>query len=275
MSVTPHDGLIAVVKRDRPNRAPRVAVYDMAAMPWIASGPSGIWQQNIRSDPAAGRWFGGVRFEPLSRSGVHRHLGPAASYMLSGSLVDHVTRMAGGQALINLTGAVHDVICYDAALVVARVDGPVLYPRHQDGVLADLGLEAGKAGETIDTTVGQPADLLIDVEGLTEAPGPVPGVTRRTLFDYAGEAWRARYTQLVLAPGTEVPAHVTTGMTDLFVLAGELRAGEAAAGSGCYVVIDADTELTLSSRYGARLLAWADGPARWLDGAERGDLYGY
>src|SRR6185437_6451504 len=147
------------------------------AAEWVPSGPRGIWQQNIRSDSANGRWFGGVRFEPLSRSGVHRHLGPAASYMLSGSLVDHVTRMSSGQALINLTGAVHDVICYDAALVVARVDGPVLYPRDEDGVLASLGAEAEKAGVSMDATVGQPADVLINVEAQTSVPGPVPGVS--------------------------------------------------------------------------------------------------
>src|ERR1700722_9045330 len=162
----------------------RVAVYDMAATKWVPSGPSGVWQQNIRSDPAAGRWCGGVRFEPLSRSGVHRHLGPTASYMLSGSLMDHVTRMSGGQAVMNYTGAVHDVICYDAALFVARIDGPILYPRAEDGVLGELGVAAGKAGEAIDTTIGQPSDLVVDVEAMAEAPGAVPGVTRRALFDY-------------------------------------------------------------------------------------------
>src|SRR5580658_2889035 len=129
----------------------------MAATAWVAAGPAGVSQQNIRSDPAAGRWFGGVRFAPLARSGVHRHLGPAASYMLSGSLVDHVTRMSGGQAVINLTGAVHDVICYDASLFVARVDGPILYPRHEAGVLNELGLAADRAGETIDATIGEPS----------------------------------------------------------------------------------------------------------------------
>jgi len=59
------------------------------------------------------------------------------------------------------------------------------------------------------------------------------------------------------------------------VLAGELRVGDEAAGSGCYVTIDAETELTMSSRYGARLLAWTDGPMRWLDGEARDDLYGW
>jgi hypothetical protein len=41
------------------------------------------------------------------------------------------------------------------------------------------------------------------------------------------------------------------------------------------VTIAADTALDLSSRYGARLLAWADGPASWRDGEKRGDLYGW
>ncbi|HEX3883839.1 MAG TPA: hypothetical protein VHW66_14365 [Stellaceae bacterium] len=255
------------------NKAPRVSVYNMTETEWVPSGPTGIWQQNIRNDPAAGRWFGGVRFEPLSRSGVHRHLGPAASFMLGGSLVDHVTRMSGGQAVINLTGAVHDVICYDTSHFVARVDGAILYPRDRNGVLDELGAAAANAGESVDETVGQPADLI--VEAVAPLPGPVAGLARQPLFDYAGEAWQARYAQLVMAPGTQVPAHVTTGMTDLFVLAGEIRAGDEPAGSGCYVVIEAETELTLSTRYGARLLAWADAPVRWLDGRDRGDLYGF
>ena len=257
------------------NRLPRIAVHSMTATEWVPSGPVGVWQQNIRSDSAAGRWFGGVRFEPLARSGVHRHLGPVGSYILSGSLVDHVTRMTGGQAVINLTGAVHDVICYDASIFIARVDGPILYPRNRTGVLNELGLEADQAGESVDATIGQPADICIDADALPPIPGPVPGLTRRMLFDYAGERWQARYCQLVFAPGTVVPAHAVTAMTDLFVLAGELRVGDDAAGSGCYVTIDAETELTMSSRYGARLLAWTDGPMRWLDGEARDDLYGW
>jgi quercetin dioxygenase-like cupin family protein len=251
-----------------------IAVHDMSATQWSPSGPSGIWQQNIRSDRSAGRWFGGVRFEPLSRSGIHRHLGPAASFMLSGSLVDHATRMAGGQAVINLTGAVHDVICYNAALVVARVDGPILYPRNTDGVLDELGAAASEAGERIEETIGQPADILVDADALTAIPGPVPGITRRMLYDYAGQPHRARFMQLALAPGTRIPSHTATGMVDFFMLAGEISLGGVAAGSGCYVTINADTEVMLTSRYGARL-TWADGPASWHDGVERGDLYGW
>lgn len=252
-----------------------VSVYDMAAVKWRESGPTGVWQQDIRSDRGLGRYFGGVRFAPLARSGVHRHLGPAASYMLSGSLVDHASHAVAGQAFINMTGAVHDVICCAPVLNVARVDGAVLYPGDQDGVLNELGLRAAAAGERVDATVGQLPNLTITVEALTPVPGPVIGMARRMLYDYANEPWQARYSQLLLAPGTEVPAHRTTGMTDLFVMAGGVQVGDLQAGSGCYVVIEAEAELCIASRYGARVLAWADGPVRWLDGAPRGDLYGH
>lgn len=253
----------------------RVSVYDMATLKWAESGPTGVWQQDVRSDRTTGRYFGGVRFAPLARSGLHRHLGPTASYMLAGLMLDHSMRASGGQALINMTGAVHDVICYEAALNVARVDGAVLYPKDEDGVLNELGLRAAAAGETVDATVGQTPNLCFDIEAVTAAPGPVKGVARRMLYDYANEPWQARYSNLLLAPGTKIPAHRTTGMTDLFVLAGEARFGGEAAGSGCYVVLDAETELAIESRYGCRLLAWADGPVQWLDGATRSDLYGH
>ena len=256
-------------------QARRVSVYDMAELKWVESGPAGVWQQDIRSEPDKGRYFGGVRFAPLARSGVHRHLGPAASYMLAGLLVDHATYASAGQALINMTGAVHDVICYEPVLNVARVDGAILYPKDEDGVLNELGQRAAAAGEKVDATVGQTPNLCFSIEQLTPVPGPVPGCARRMLYDYAGEPWQARFVNLLLAPSTKTPAHRTTGMTDLFVLAGEVRIGHERAGSGCYAVIDADTELAIETRYGARLLAWADGPVQWLDGAARGDLYGH
>ena len=255
--------------------ARRVSVYDMAELKWAESGPKGVWQQDIRSDRTTGRYFGGVRFAPLARSGLHRHLGPTASYMLAGLLIDHSMRARGGQALINMTGAVHDVICYEPVLNVARVDGAVLYPKDEDGVLNALGLRAAAAGETVDATVGQTPNLCFDIEAVTAVPGPVKGVARRMLYDYANEPWQARYANLLLAPGTKIPAHRTTGMTDLFVLSGEVELGGVAAGSGCYAVLEAETELAIESRYGCRLLAWADGPVQWLDGSARGDLYGH
>lgn len=265
----------SATQRQSAQNVRRISVYDMGTLDWVASGPPGVWQQDIRSDRSAGRYFGGVRFEPFARSGVHRHLGPAASYMLSGTLTDHASHVVGGQAFINMTGAVHDVICYAPVLNVARVDGAILYPGDEDGVLNELGLQAAEAGESIDTTIGQAPNLCITVDALVPVPGPVPGAARRLLYDYANEDWQARYCQLLLAPGTTVPMHRTTGMTDLFVISGEVSLGGEPAGSGAYVVIDAETELSIESHYGARVLAWADGPVQWSDATGLADLYGY
>jgi hypothetical protein len=41
------------------------------------------------------------------------------------------------------------------------------------------------------------------------------------------------------------------------------------------VTIAPDTEVTMSSQYGALLLAWAEGGIYWSDGRKRPDLYGF
>ena len=47
------------------------------------------------------------------------------------------------------------------------------------------------------------------------------------------------------------------------------------AGGGSFVVIEPDAEIDIASTYGARLLAWAEGPASWADGRPRPDCYGF
>ena len=63
------------------------------------------------------------------------------------------------------------------------------------------------------------------------------------LFDYADHPWRARYTQLILAPGAEMPARIATAMTDFFAMAEGTCAGDEAAGSGSCVRINAESEM--------------------------------
>jgi len=40
-------------------------------------------------------------------------------------------------------------------------------------------------------------------------------------------------------------------------------------------VIEPNTEVTISSPFGCRLLAWAEGPVAWSDGISLPDLYGF
>lgn len=47
------------------------------------------------------------------------------------------------------------------------------------------------------------------------------------------------------------------------------------ATGGSFVVLEPDTQTELSTSYGARLLAWAEGPVAWADGPALSDLYGF
>lgn len=192
--------------------------------------------------------------------------------MLEGALSDHDNDVREGQAYINLTGAVHDVICYRSALAVARVDGPILYP-NDEGIFYRLG-DAADDSESVDDTVGGATNLYIDVEKLAPVEVGNSGVQRRLIYDYEADAWDGRFVQLTIAPGANIPAHETTGLVDWFVIAGEISVNNARAKSASYVTIQPNTQVSMHSHYGCRLLAWSDGPVKWSDSTGT-DLYGF
>lgn len=256
------------------NVAP-IVVKHMEELPWKNTGKPGVQYQEMRYDTDSGRYFGIARFEPGSRSGAHRHIGPGATYMLAGRLTDHHSEAAAGDVLINLDGAVHDVVAYEHSLAVARIDGPVVYPG-KEGVLASLGEKARKAGQRVDDTLGQQPGIVLKLRALPQRPTGIAGLTRRSIYDYAGQPHQARFVELTLAPETHVPAHRAGGLTDWFVLSGEVAADGLAAQSASYVSIAAGAELEIRSRYGCRLLCWADAPVVWADKkAKLPDLYGF
>ncbi|MBM3490308.1 MAG: hypothetical protein FJX68_07640 [Alphaproteobacteria bacterium] len=263
-----------MVGRKLSNASP-IVVRQMEDLPWKDAGKPGVHYQEMRYDTQTGRYFGTARFAVGSRSGAHRHLGPGATYMLAGRLTDHHCEAAAGDVLINLDGAVHDVVAYEHSLAVARIDGPVLYPS-EDGVLASLGEKARKAGQQVDATLGQQPGIVLKLADLAKRPTGIAGLSRRPIFDYAGQPHQARFVELTLAPGTRVPAHRVGSLTDWFVLSGEVAADGQAAQSAGYVSLQAGAELEIRSRYGCRLLCWADAPVVWADKKARlPDLYGF
>jgi hypothetical protein len=261
--------------RQKTHRTSGVHIARMDQLPWTATGQPGICQQEIRCDRETGRYFGAARFDPMSRSGMHRHLGPVGSYFLAGSVVDHHSEVVGGQALINLTGAVHDVISYPGALTVARVDGPILYP-NDVGLYAELGAKARAAGANLDDSLGVTPNITVTLNALKPMPTGITGLSRRVIFDYAGEGCRRRYVELLFTPGTKVPQHRLLDMIDWFVLAGRVEIGGKEAEAGSFVSLDGGTKVEIVSRYGARVIAWADAPVTWLSGdTDLADLYGF
>jgi hypothetical protein len=95
------------------------------------------------------------------------------------------------------------------------------------------------------------------------------------VFDYRETDTDRRMVQLQLIPGTTLPVHRTSRAVEWFLLGGDALLNGTAAIGGSFVIIEPDTEVEISTRYGARLLAWSDGPIAWADGARRPDLYGF
>lgn len=250
-----------------------ISIVRMDDVPWTGSGLNGVVQQEIRYDTVEGHYFGAAKFSPLARSGIHRHVGPAVSYMIYGALYDHDSEVRAGQAYINLSGAVHDVVTYEACLAITRLDGPVLYPG-DEGIYYRLR-DAADEQERIDDTVGLKPNLYVTVEDVAAVPTGLPWVSRRMIYDYARDAWNARFVQLLLEPGARIPAHRTTDRVDWFVLAGETVVGNRTAPSASYVSFEPGARAAIESPYGCRILAWADGPVAWEGEPGRADLYGF
>ncbi len=257
----------------------KVYVYDMMDAPWTGVGRAGLAQKVVRADRERGRYLGLIGFEPMTRTGLHQHLGTAISYFLDGSLHDYGGVTVQGQAGINLDGATHDAVAYNRCVLVSRLEGPVIYPPEEgaDGGEGPHGLHAGArhVPALVNPAPERPPEIVATVEALPIEGTALAGVTRRLIFDYARTDTNRRFVQLCLLPGTTLPAHVVTDLTEWFVLGGDVAVNGARAGGGSFVVLEPGTKAEVSTQHGARLLAWAEGPVRWLSGRASPDLYAF
>lgn len=252
-----------------------VYVYDVTDLPWQGVGKSGLAQKIVRRDDSAGQSFGFMSFDTLARTGVHQHLGTAFSYFLSGGLTDFQGTTPAGYMGINFVGSTHDAIAYLPTLTVGRMEGPVAY-----GPDVTHSLHAGNRHREFENEFPEHLpDLSIALEQVQVSATRVAGLTRRLVYDHAHTRFERRVTQLMLLPGTHVPAHVLTSLVDMFVLGGDVSFSVRGTGShakaGDFVVMEPGTQVSLMSRFGASLLVWADGPACWEDGPLAPELYGF
>jgi anti-sigma factor ChrR (cupin superfamily) len=249
-----------------------IYTYPMAEAAWTETGKAGARQKVIRADRETGQFLGLMQFDPMLTSGVHQHHGVASSLMLSGSLSDYDGDFGEGCVTMNLAGTTHDAISWNGCLFAARLEGPVTY----------LPTEA-----LSDAHVGAKHSLFRNPE--PEAPTAVGGLIhqfarkrtaidrldRRMLFDYAGTADDHRFVELTLWPEMSIPTHRTTALTEWLVLAGAATINNQPAPIGSFVIIEPDTEVTIATDYGCRLLAWADGPIAWSGHDAVEDIYGF
>lgn len=248
-----------------------VSIVDLAALPWTDVGKAGIRQKVVRADREAGTFLGLIAFEPLIRTGLHRHLGPAASVFLAGALVDHQGEARAGHVGINLPGATHDAVAYRPTLLFARLDGPVIYASAKD--LSELHAGARHGG--FEGPSADRPDLLVAPQDLAARPTGIAGLRRKLVFDYHSTGADRRLVELNLAPATVIPAHVAAGAIDMFLLAGDLVVNGRRAAGPAVLSISPGQTLAVGSDHGCRLFAWVDGPGRWSDGLSRPDVYGH
>ena len=257
--------------------AGKVYAYDMLSTPWTEAGRPGFYHKAVRGDRERGLFLGLLSFDPLTRTGVHQHLGVAVSYFLHGSLTDYWGPAVAGQAGINLKGATHDAIAYGKTMLAARLEAPVLYRPDLD---TSHELHTGARHAPVVNTAPEVApDINITVDAIRPVPTRVAGLTRRLVYDYGEAESDHRFVQLALMPGTDVPAHLLSQSVEWFVVAGDVTVNGTRATGGSFVVMEPGTEAHASSEFGALVLAWADGPAAWADGVpaaeRRPELYGF
>jgi hypothetical protein len=250
----------------------KIYAYDMLEAPWTDTGLAGLRQKIVRIDHERGLFLGILAFEPMTRTGLHQHQGTAISYFLDGSLYDYSGFASAGQAGINLRGATHDAIAYSRCLLAARLEGPVIYPVESGHAPVHAG---ARPAEIVNHAPEVMPDINITVDALPALTTRLSGVARRMVFDYAATGYDRRLVQLSLLPGTRLPVHSTSSLVEYFLLGGDIRVNGTAAIGGSFVVIEPDAEIEITTTYGARFLAWAEGPAVWADGGGEPDCYGF
>jgi hypothetical protein len=248
--------------------APGVYAYDMEALPWHDTPRGTAREKAVRRDNDQGLFLGLIAFDPLSRSGVHQHLGTASSYFLSGSLTDFQGTTGAGAVGINLAGATHDAVTYPGALLVSRLEGPVIIP---DGGLAIHPHARAAAQQRANPEV--PPDITVMLADAAPVPTRFGSVLRRPLFDYAGTGDDRRMCALDVWPKAAPLRVKHAATTDYFLLAGDLKIEGRTVSGPAFVLIEPGAEVSLSSEYGCSLLAWAEGPARCPD--TNAELYGF
>ncbi|HVL58060.1 MAG TPA: cupin domain-containing protein [Burkholderiaceae bacterium] len=256
-------------RADRSAASTGVYAYDLQSRPWVELPRGGAREKAVRRDDAAGLFLGLVVFDPMTRSGLHQHLGTATSYFLSGSLTDFQGTAGAGTLGINLPGATHDAVSYGGCTLVSRLEGPVVIPQDELAIHPHAS-----RGPLVTPNPESPPDIAVVVAQTMPVATRFGGVARRALFDYAGTGTERRLCELTLWPRTAPLRVQHSALTDLYLLAGDLRLNGRVVVGPSFVVIEPSAELTLYSEYGCALLAWAEGPAWCADGTGR-ELYGF
>lgn len=245
-----------------PSTTPQPTIVDARALPWEDTAEPGLRLKTARRDDARGHFLGLIGFDAFTRSGLHQHQGVATSFVIDGGLTDYHGPVRLHEAGINLAGATHDATAYQPTVLVSRLEGPVAYPPER-GQLS--GLHAGSHHEAFSNPWPEvPPEINVPVDTLPAHQTGVAGLLRQTIFDYAGTGSAHRFVQLRLAPGCVCPPFMASARTEFWVRGGVLELDGRPLCSNHFVMAEPGCTLRLAAPTGALLLAWAEGPERWL-----------
>lgn len=249
-----------------PTCAHGLMVFDPEGQAFIQAGRSGIGILPVYEDRDQGRFLGLVSFEALARSGLHQHQGVATSFIARGGLTDYSGAVRLHQVGINLKGSTHDAIAYEPSLLVARLEGPVLYPPSDAPI--PLTHSGSRYARFNNEHPEVPPEINLDIDLLPLQDSGVPGLGRQVIFDYAPAGGDKRMLQLHLAPGSRVPEFLATRGADFWVRGGSARFNGQPVRANAFAALGAGTRCTIDSEFGALLIAWIEGPTHWPEGTE-------
>lgn len=251
-----------------------VRLCKVSTLEWDVLGKGNVRQKVVRNDPVTGQFLGLMSLDPLTRTGLHKHLDVAFAFHLSGSSTNYSAVVRAGQLGITLAGTIHDTVIYEAALTIVRTEGQTMFPPAVGG---EAHLHSGAIhGEMQQENPEQCGCLTVDPESLPLDPTTVAGVGRRILFDYLPTGKNRRLVEFSALPGSTTPPHLATDRLEFFVVAGDLSINGLAAGPTDFVLVEPGQCVQWQTSFGCRLLAWADGPTEWNEEGHDGpDLYGF
>ncbi len=258
-------------------RSGRVHVFDASAMPWEETARPGLRLKTIRVDDARGEFLGLIGLDRFVRSGLHQHQGIAISFILEGGLTDYQGPVNQHEVGINYRGSTHDAMAYVPTVLVSKLEGPVTYPP-QDRLLS--GIHAGSRYDSLRNPAPEvPPEVNVAIDALPRRDSGVAGLQRQDVYDYAHSPDRRRMAQWHLRPESEVPTWQASDWVELWVRGGELTVNGQPAHANCFVVIEPEATVRITSLFGALLIAWAEGREQWGlgeagPGAQR-NLFGF
>lgn len=250
-------------------------IWNMNEAQWSGIGKPGLYRKAVRLDATSGKFLGLLRFDADARSGVHRHVDVAVTYILAGSVTDYLATFRQGEIGINPPGDTHDALSYDGAVMVSRLEGTTLYPE-QEGELKSIHPGAYEAD--LGTIAAERAPIIAPI---ASAARPLrdtgyEGVLYRLLYDYADTGHDFRMTSLHFQAGAKLGPFQTQAPLDLFVIAGDLTTEMGIAPGNHFVTVDAGRTVNLGSRFGCHLLAWSEARVQFeTSGRRQIDPFGF